>query len=266
MCREAKFAPDAEQAQEGQMRQNLGETRSVIHSRHALICGDSHEVTTLPNWPGSGITVVISPQVGAKFTAFFAAMPGGAEASLAGARIETFVFVLAGEVSMTVDNAQHDLAVEGYAFVPSGAQATLRAANSAKLIVIEKTYVALDGKPPPEPFTGRVPDLTATGLKGDERVPLQKLLPEDISFDCEVNIMGFQPGASLPYVETHFMEHGLLMLDGGGVYRLDDCWYPVSAGDVIWMGPFCPQWFGAIGRSNARYLIYKNWNRSPMAS
>jgi (S)-ureidoglycine aminohydrolase len=55
------------------------------------------------------------------------------------------------------------------------------------------------------------------------------------------------------------MEHGLLMLDGGGVYRLDESWYSVSAGDVIWIGPFCPQWFGAIGRQNARYLIYKNW-------
>jgi (S)-ureidoglycine aminohydrolase len=66
-------------------------------------------------------------------------------------------------------------------------------------------------------------------------------------------------------VETHFVEHGLLMLDGGGVYRLDDNWYPVAAGDVIWMGPYCPQWFGALGATPARYLIYKNWNRDPLA-
>ena len=77
--------------------------------------------------------------------------------------------------------------------------------------------------------------------------------------------MNFHPGASLAYVETHFMEHGLLMLDGGGVYRLDNRWYPVGAGDAIWMGPHVPQWFGALGRTPSRYLIYKNYNRAPLA-
>jgi len=103
-------------------------------------------------------------------------------------------------------------------------------------------------------------------MKGDNMLMLQKLLPADQSYDCEVNVMNFSPGASLPYVETHFMEHGLLMLDGGGIYRLDTSWYSVEAGDVIWMGPFSAQWFGAIGRTNARYLIYKNWNRDPHVS
>ena len=49
-------------------------------------------------------------------------------------------------------------------------------------------------------------------------------------------------------VEVHVMEHGLLMLEGQGVYRLGDDWYPVRQGDVIWMAPFCPQWFVAMGK------------------
>ncbi len=76
--------------------------------------------------------------------------------------------------------------------------------------------------------------------------------------------MSFEPGASLAYVETHFMEHGLLILDGGGVYRLDKDGYPVTVGDAIWMDPHVPQWFGALGRNPSRYLIYKNYNRSPL--
>jgi (S)-ureidoglycine aminohydrolase len=32
------------------------------------------------------------------------------------------------------------------------------------------------------------------------------------------------------------------------------------------MGPWCPQWFGAIGKLPAKYLIYKDWNRHPLAS
>ncbi len=58
------------------------------------------------------------------------------------------------------------------------------------------------------------------------------------------------------------MEHGLLMLSGQGVYRLDDSWYCVTAGDAIWMAPYCPQWFVAMGKAPARYLYYKDVNRS----
>jgi (S)-ureidoglycine aminohydrolase len=78
--------------------------------------------------------------------------------------------------------------------------------------------------------------------------------------------MVYQPGAALSMVEMHVMEHGLIMLEGGGIYRLGDSWYPVTAGDFIWMGPWCPQWFGAIGKVSAKYLIYKDWNRHPLAA
>ena len=30
------------------------------------------------------------------------------------------------------------------------------------------------------------------------------------------------------------------------------------------MGPYCPQWFGAIGKRPAKYLIYKDFNRHPL--
>ena len=100
-------------------------------------------------------------------------------------------------------------------------------------------------------------------LLGDPALEVRTLLADDFAFDCAVNTMTFQPGATLPMVEIHVMEHGLLMLSGGGIYRLGDYWYPVSAGDFIWMAPYCPQWFGALGNVPARYLIYKDWNRHP---
>ena len=86
----------------------------------------------------------------------------------------------------------------------------------------------------------------------------------ELSFDFAVNTMTYQPGAALSMVEMHVMEHGLIMLEGGGIYRLGDSWYPVTAGDFIWMGAWCPQWFGAIGKVPAKYLIYKDWNRHPL--
>ena len=248
------------------MRQKFGETRSRFRDNHALMSSDSHERTTLPNWPGSELIFVISPQMGAKFTQYFACMSPGAAGWVPLEVMERFFFVLNGQVDLSVGGRLHKLDPEGYAFVPAGTDHTITSQSDARLVVLERPYVSLTGQSKPTLHVANCNDLNAVPMKGDNMLMLKKLLPEDLSFDCEVNVMDFSPGASLPYVETHFMEHGLLFLDGGGVYRLDDCWYPVEQDDTIWMGPFCLQWFGAIGPENARYLIYKNWNRAPHTS
>jgi (S)-ureidoglycine aminohydrolase len=108
---------------------------------------------------------------------------------------------------------------------------------------------------------GRENQISGQPYLGDEDALLKILLPDHPSFDMAVNLFTYQPGACLPFVETHIMEHGLLMLDGQGIYRLEDRWYPVTAGDCIWMAPYCPQWFTAMGKSPARYLYYKDVNR-----
>jgi (S)-ureidoglycine aminohydrolase len=89
-------------------------------------------------------------------------------------------------------------------------------------------------------------------------------MPDGPAYDFAVNTMTYNPGAALSMVEIHVMEHGLLMLEGGGIYKLGDAWYPVEAGDFIWMAPYCPQWFGALGKHPAKYLIYKDWRRHPL--
>jgi (S)-ureidoglycine aminohydrolase len=107
--------------------------------------------------------------------------------------------------------------------------------------------------------------MASSALMGDEDLQVRNLLPADASYDFAVNTMTYQPGASLAMTEIHVMEHGLLMLEGGGIYKLGDRWYPVAAGDFIWMAPFCPQWFCAVGKRPAKYLIYKDNNRHPIA-
>ena len=99
---------------------------------------------------------------------------------------------------------------------------------------------------------------------GDEDARLQTLLPESPAFDMAVNIFTYQPGATLPQVEIHVMEHGLQMLSGMGVYRLSDSYYPVAEGDVIWMASYCPQWFVAMGKQPASYIYYKDVHRDPL--
>lgn len=247
------------------MRQSLGETRSAFHRRHALISPDSHERVTLPAWPRCGLKNLITPALGADFSLFLVEADADTTIATPDTNVERFVLCQDGVVSVAINgNEPQMLVLEGYAFFPSNCAHRIILATGARVLVLERLYRPLANAPQPEPVVSEISALDAVPMKGDTRLMLQKLLPSGEGYDLEINIMDFAPGASLPYVETHFMEHGLVLLNGGGIYRLEDNWYPVDAHDVIWMGPFCPQWFGAIGHGNARYLIYKNWNRDPL--
>jgi (S)-ureidoglycine aminohydrolase len=202
-----------------------------------------------------------SPAVGAGFTQYTAEFEAGGV--LGPAPTQRFLFVVEGSVSLECGGATHVLAASAYAYLPTGYAHRVSASTASRVVVIEKEYQLLAGAPAPTLLLGNESAVAPQSLLGDPAVKVRTLLPDLASYDFAVNTMTFEPGASLSLTEMHVMEHGLLMLSGGGIYRLSDCWYPVTAGDFIWMAPFCPQWFGAIGKTPARYLIYKNWNRHP---
>ena len=85
--------------------------------------------------------------------------------------------------------------------------------------------------------------------------------PNDIRHDMHVNIVTFEPGGTIPFAETHVMEHGLYVLEGKAVYRLNNDWVEVEAGDFMWLRAFCPQACYAGGPGRFRYLLYKDVNR-----
>ena len=240
------------------MTPQFGMTRSDIRTRHALLTSESHAWITQPGWQGAEFACLISPDMGARFVMSLVRTDTGCAGAPAPDGIARFGCCMSGAVQIEDGTV---LAAEGFAFVPPGGGG-LRLASETRLVLFEWRFLSRGEVP--AALHGHVDPAKAVPLRGDDWLMVQKLLPVDEAFDAEFNIMSFHPGASLAYVETHFMEHGLLMLDGGGVYRLDDRWYPVGQGDAIWMGPHVPQWFGALGRNGARYLIYKNYNRSPL--
>ena len=233
----------------------LGYTRSSFQPDHLFLTADTFVRAPRPGMRKATAIVHVSPAVGAGFTQYTAEFePGGALGPASGQR---FVYILEGRLS--VDS--QTLEPGGYAYLPEGCNLPIAASGRAIASVIEKPYRPLANVQPPAMFTADERTLESKALNDDPGLRVRVLLPDDPSFDFAVNTMTYLPGASLPMVEIHVMEHGLVMLEGGGIYRLGDKWYPVTAGDFIWMAPYCPQWFGALGKTPAKYLIYKDWNR-----
>jgi (S)-ureidoglycine aminohydrolase len=204
-----------------------------------------------------------SPALGARFVQYTAEFESGGE--LGPTSAQRFVFVLEGQLRLEVDGRQSGVGIHGYAYLPEDLPHRIVATSQSRAAVIEKRYQRLDSVASPRVLISREDVVPSHSLGDDESLEVRCLLPDTMNFDFAVNTMVYQPGASLSMVEMHVMEHGLLMLEGGGIYRLGDSWYPVAAGDFIWMAPWCPQWFGAIGKVAAKYLIYKDWNRHPLA-
>ena len=237
----------------------LGHTRSVHRHDHLLLTPDTFVRAPLPGMKNATAIIHVGPAVGARFTQWTVEFEKGGV--LGPATAQRFVYVLEGEVSIAGKN----LVAGDYAYTSERSGTIVTARVAARVAVFEKVYQSLPDVPQPESFTGRESTVKAEALEGDPGIEVRHLVPDNPAFDFAVNTMTYQPGASLPMVESHVMEHGLLMLAGGGIYRLGEYWYPVTAGDFIWMAPYCPQWFGALGKVPARYLIYKDWNRSPIA-
>jgi (S)-ureidoglycine aminohydrolase len=236
----------------------LGYTRSAHKVDHLLHTPDTFVRAPLPGMQKATAVVHVAPAAGALFTQYTAEFEEGGE--LSPSPVQRFIYVLEG--TLAVDGQQ--LESGGFIYLPSQHDARIVAPAAVRAAVIEKPYEPLEGRDAPGVLVGRERESPGSLLNGDPWLEVRSLIPDDAAFDFRVNTMTYQPGAGLPMVEIHVMEHGLLMLEGGGIYRLGDSWYPVTAGDFIWMAPYCPQWFGAVGKTPAKYLIYKDWDRHPL--
>jgi (S)-ureidoglycine aminohydrolase len=242
---------------------SLGQTRSSQKHNHLLLTPDTFVRTALPGMKACMAIAHAGPAMGARFTEYTAELESGGE--LGPTTAQRFVYVLEGQLKLEVDGRQSDLGIRGYAYLPEGAPHRVVATKQSRAAIIEKTHQPLASFESPRAVISNEDAVSSEPLDGDASLQVKHLLPDTMHFDFAVNSMVYQPGAALSMVEMHVMEHGLLMLEGGGIYRLGDSWYPVTAGDFIWMAPWCPQWFGAIGKIPAKYLIYKDWNRHPLA-
>ncbi|WP_102106946.1 bifunctional allantoicase/(S)-ureidoglycine aminohydrolase [Oceaniglobus roseus] len=246
--------------------------RAVFTEAYAVIpAGVQRDIVTsyLPHWEGARFWVLARPLGGfaETFSQYVAELApgGGSDRPETDPGAQAVLFVVAGEVELSVADEVHALAAGGYAYLPAGAAWRLRNRGGAAATFhwIRKRYQPVEGIAAPEAFVAREQDIAPAGMPGTDGAwaTTRFVDPGDLRHDMHVNIVTLQPGAVIPFLETHVMEHGLYVLEGKAVYRLNRDWVEVEAGDFMWLRAFCPQACYAGGPGPFRYLLYKDVNR-----
>jgi (S)-ureidoglycine aminohydrolase len=238
-------------------------SRARVRERYAVFPLEGIPLSRLPAWTKTEVRILAAPALGAQFVEYLLDIAAeGSGWHKSDGRTETFLYVLSGNVTLMVERVKKQTLTAGsFALLPPSASFTLNANEKSQLLMLKKVYEPAAGIEEFAPLFGNQADVKSDVFCGDEGAQLQLLVPDDLQYDMAMNIFTFDVGHSLPYVETHVMEHGLYFMEGKGLYYLGDEWMEVEATDFIWMGPFCPQSFYATGPVASRYLYYKNVNR-----
>jgi len=223
----------------------------------------------LPFWDQTRLWVIARPLSGfaETFSQYIMEVQpgGGSDRPEPDANAEAVLFVVEGEITVTLDGQSHRMAPGGYAFLPPASGWTLRneGAQTARFHWIRKAYEFVDGIDVPDPIFTNENDIEPVAMPDtDGKWATTRFIdPVDVRHDMHVTIVTFKPGGIIPFPETHVMEHGLYVLEGKAVYRLNQDWVEVEAGDYMWLRAFCPQACYAGGAGNFRYLLYKDVNR-----
>jgi len=246
--------------------------RAIFTEAYAVIPkGVMQDIVTsfLPFWERTRLWVLARPLSGfaETFSQYIMEVQpgGGSDRPETDAAAQGVLFVMEGEIIVTVDGAAVTRGPGGYCYIPAGRPWSLwnRSGETARFHWIRKRYEAVEGIDRPEPVFAYDHEVAPAAMPDTNGAwaTTRFVDPADLRHDMHVTIVTLQPGATIPFLETHVMEHGLYVLQGKAVYRLNNDWVEVEAGDFMWLRAFCPQACYAGGPGPFRYLLYKDVNR-----
>ncbi|WP_431024813.1 bifunctional allantoicase/(S)-ureidoglycine aminohydrolase [Halomonas sp. H5] len=268
MARNTYYAPQGGHPPQTQLLSD----RAVFTEAYAIIPkGVLRDIVAsyLPFWENTRLWVLSRPMTGFSetFSQYIVEVSpgGGSNKPELDEGAEGVLFVVEGEMVLTLGGETHVMQPGGYAFIPPGSDWTLRNESDAAVRFhwIRKAYEFVEGIEAPEAFVTNENDVEPIAMPDtDEKWVTTRFVDQsDMRHDMHVNIVTFQPGGVIPFDETHVMEHGLYVLEGKAVYHLNQEWVEVEAGDYMWLRAFCPQACYAGGPGPFRYLLYKDVNR-----
>ena len=224
--------------------------------------------SALPFWDKARFWVLARPLSGfaETFSQYIVELGagGGSDRPEPEAGAEGALFVVEGALQVICDGRAHHLGAGGFGYIPPGSDWSLRAGEAGCVYHwIRKRYQRVEGLDAPDAFFVSERDIAPQPMPDTNGAwaTTRFMDPADLRHDMHVTIVTLQPGAVIPFAETHVMEHGLYVLEGKAVYHLNQQWVEVEAGDFMWLRAFCPQACYAGGPGPFRYLLYKDVNR-----
>lgn len=245
---------------------DLLSTRAVVKpGLWAVIPKEGLVNNVIPEIQGCKVSIVASPKMGASFVQYvIEAQKGGGTTELFATQenMESFIYVVEGEATITVEGKKYEMKSGGYAFAPVGVGLGFCAlSDTAKLLLYKQIYIPYKDKKP-YVVTGNIQEVEYRIYDEMSNVHIKDFLPtDDLAFDMNMHILSFEPGGCHPFVETHVQEHGAYILSGEGMYLMDDTWLGIKKEDFMWFGPYCPQCAYGVGTEPFAYIYSKDCNR-----
>lgn len=246
--------------------------RSVFTDAYTVItkgCMTDIVTSYMPFWNGMRMWVLARPMTGfaETFSHYIVELDpeGGCDKPETSAGVQGVLFVVAGELELRIGENKHKLDPGSYVYLAPDEDWSIvnQSSDKATFHWLRKRYQTVEGLDKPDTFVTHELDTAPLEMPDTQWTwsTTRFADPRDMRHDMHVNIVNIQPGGVIPFLETHVMEHGLYVLEGKGVYRLNQDWVEVEAGDYMWLRAFCPQACYAGGPGPFRYLLYKDVNR-----
>lgn len=244
---------------------DLLSTRAVVKpGLYAVIPAAGLVNNVIPGIEDCRVSIVASPKLGAGFVQYIVHARQGGRTTAAWAQeeqVEAFLYCIEGGCRVTVQGETQALSAGGYAYAPPGrGLAFAECLEGTVLLLYKQKYIPLPSFAP-RAHWGNSNDIAYRIYDEMDNVFIKDLLPAELGFDLNFHILSFSPGGCHPFAETHVQEHGAYVLEGEGVYLLDDRWLPIKKDDFIWFGPYVPQACYGVGRGAFTYIYSKDCNR-----
>ena len=130
---------------------------------------------------------------------------GGSDRPEADIRAEAVLFAVEGSATLKIGSATHSLGPGGYAYLPPGAEWTLRnhEASPLRFHWIRESYERVEGLQLPEAFVTNEKDIDPISMPGTEGKwsTTRFVDPTDLRHDMHVNIVNLEPDAAIPFAE-----------------------------------------------------------------
>ena len=181
---------------------DLLSSRAVVKpGMYAIIPPEGRVFNVIPGIEGCRMTILCTPKMGAGFVQHIGtALPGGGTTMPYGASglIETFIYVLDGEGSLTVTvgGRTEVMPQGGYAYAPAGVGISFRNETDKPLrfLLYKQRYIP-HPDPAMQPYAvfGNTNDIEERIYDNMENVFVRDLLPVDERFDMNMHILSFAP-------------------------------------------------------------------------